>query len=637
MTIISDDFITKYKNKTVPWGFNGLGYIIFKRTYARVKENGSTEEWVDTIQRCINGAQEIGANYTQEEAERLFDYMFHLKGLFGGRFLWQLGTETVRKYGKASLTNCWFVTITKPEDLCFLFDMLLLGGGVGFSVKQTDIGELPKIKKSVSIVHESTKDADFIVPDKREGWIALLREVLKAYFITGKSFTYSTILIRGAGEKIHGFGGKSSGPLPLVEGISQICAILNTRVGKKLRSIDVLDVCNILGSIVVSGNVRRSAQIALGNADDVLFLRAKNWNLGNVPNWRAMSNNTIYADSYTYLSDEFWNGYSGNSEPYGLFNLALSQKKGRLSDGDIEDTCEGTNPCGEVSLSSYESCVLSELCLNNITSKEELKDIAKLLYKTQKAVCALPSHWEETNKVVLRNMRIGLGVTGVCQSLDKLNWLDETYTSLKEFDEIWSKQNGWNASIKISTVKPSGTLSLLSGSTPGIHPAFSRFYIRRVRLSRNDDLVAICKNAGYMVEYLINFDGTYNYDTVVVEFPCYSDRDTILAQDMTATQQLELVKTLQSIWSDNAVSATVYYKKDELHDIKQWLEENYEHSIKSVSFLLHSEHGFRQAPYEEITEQVYRDSIKNIQPIRIQSIGNLLENLECSSGACPIR
>jgi ribonucleotide reductase alpha subunit len=519
--IITEAFANKYSNKQPNWGFNGLGYIVYKRTYARVKENGQTEEWHDTIRRCINGAQKIGANYTKEEAEQLFDLIFNLKCNFAGRMLWQLGTPTVDRFGANSLLNCWNVSMNSVRSFLFLFENLMLGGGVGFSIRREDIHELPRIKKGVSITHKNTKDADFIVPDSREGWIRLLEKVLEAFFVKGSSFSYSTILIRGAGEKISGFGGVASGPQILLDGIEKINKIFQSREGKKLRSIDVLDICNIIGGIVVSGNVRRSAQIAIGDPDDYLFLRAKNWSLGNIPNWRAMSNNTIYADDFSHISNEIWsNGYILDSEtgfakgePYGFFNLPLSQKYGRLKDGLMkdsnlyptdEDNVVGTNPCGEISLASYECCNLSELYLNNIQSKDELITCAKLLYKTQKAIAALPFIHEETNKIVHKNMRLGLGVTGICQSLDKIDWLDVCYKELRKFDKEWSKERGWNRSIKLTTIKPSGTLSLLAGSTPGVHPAYSKYYTRRIRMSSNDALVSYCRDLGYYVEYAVN-------------------------------------------------------------------------------------------------------------------------------------
>ena len=959
--ILTSKFLKKYNKILAPFGFNGLGYVVYKRTYSRLKENGTSETWTETIERCINGAQAIGAEYTKEEAERLFNYVFNFKCNFAGRMLWQLGTPSIERFGGNSLLNCWFTQINKPEKFCFLFENLMLGGGVGFSIRREDIHELPKIKTGVVITHENTKDADFIVPDSREGWVTLLRKILRSFFDTSKSFNYSTMLVRGYGEVIKGFGGVASGPGILIDGIDNICKIFQSREGKKLRSIDVLDICNLIGSIVVSGNIRRSAQIALGDPDDYLFIRAKRWDLGDIPNWRTLSNNTIYADDYNHIGNSIWEGYLGNGEPYGLFNIKLSQKMGRLGEPQ-KDNCEGMNPCGEITLSDMECCVsydtpiitkngleiigtasekkkkveiwngtkwskvtphktksnqklyrvwfndgsyldctdyhkfsvadrfskqykevetknllqfskykihtepfqikykegikhpfdaytlgfavgdghtegnktiitlygdkdfkcpikgkrnktqqyarynvqhqdvnvtenanpvfvnllkndhnalnslfswnkksilsfvagvadadgsncfngfriyisdferaskiqllltkcgirssvnlfqpkgtktnlairtkdlyyvqiqdtseipvhrlqktkakakykgkwqcvdrieklsglhdvycfnepekhmgvfnntltyqcnLSELYLNNIETKEELIDCAKLLYKTQKAVCALNFIHEETNKIVHKNMRIGVGCTGICQSEDKIDWLNSTYKELKKFDKDWSKKKGWNESIKLTTIKPSGTLSLLGGSTPGIHPAFSQYYIRRVRMSATDRIVEVCKNAGYKTEFEVKLDGTINHRTIIVEFPCTAGENVIIAKDMTAIRQLELVKKLQTVWSDNSISVTVYYHKEELNDIKKWLEENYKNNVKSVSFLLHSEHGFGQAPYEEITKEAYDEAVKNLKSIHEINIqGEDLEVEECDKTSCPIK
>jgi len=653
--ILSQDFLDKYKNKQPKWGFNGLGYIVYKRTYARLKDDNTTEEWHETVARCVQGAQKIGAGYTKKEAEKIYDYVFNLKCNFAGRMLWQLGTSTVDRFGANSLLNCWFASMKETKAFLFLFENLMLGGGVGYSIRREDVHELPRIKKDVEIVHKPKKDADFIIPDSREGWVKLLENVLNAFFETGKSFSYSTILIRGAGEKIEGFGGKASGPAILVEGIEKICKVFKDREGKKLRSLDVLDICNIIGSVVVAGNVRRSAEIALGDPDDVLYLRAKNWGSGNVPNWRAMSNNTLYVDDYSHLMEEFWkNGYEinkktgfANGEPYGFFNLPLSRKYGRLKDGLMKNTeiyptkvdnVVGTNPCGEISLSDYECCNLCELYLNNIESQKELNECAKLLYKAQKAIAGLPFLHDETNAIVHKNMRLGLGVTGICQSMHKISWLDECYEELRKFDKQWSEQKGLPESIKLTTVKPSGTLSLLAGSTPGVHPAYSKYYFRTVRMSSSDQLVQICRDLGYKTEFLLNFDGSENRDTVVVYFPCKTPDGAILAKDMGVIKQLEMVKILQENWSDNAVSVTAYYSPEELDELKEWLKDNYKNNIKSVSFLLRQEHGFKQAPYQEIDEKDYDKAKSKVKPLsKINISGDTLDGIECEGGACPIR
>ena len=634
--ILPEEFLQPYTTIKPKWGYNGLGEIVYKRTYSRLKEDETNEEWWETVARCINGAQHIGADYTTKEAQQLYDYVFNLKCNFAGRMLWQLGTSTVDRFGGNSLLNCWGVCIRDIDDFCFIFENLMLGGGVGFSIRKEDVHELPRIKCNVTVTHKKKNDADFIVPDSREGWVKLLKKLFKSHFYTGESFTYSTILVRSAGEHIRGFGGKASGPGILIDGIEKISEVIKEREGKKLRSIDVLDICNIIGSVVVAGNVRRSAEIAVGDPDDYLYLRAKRWDLGNVPNWRAMSNNTIYADSYDHISDAVWKGYDGSGEPYGFFNLPLSQKYGRLQEKN-KDKCEIINPCAEILLESYECCNLSEIYLNNIESKKELKECAKLLYKTQKAICALPFIHSQTEDVVHKNMRIGVGITGVCQSLDKLKWLDDCYQSLSKFDKEWSKKKGYPTSIRLTTVKPSGTLSLLSGSTPGVHPAYANYYIRRVRMSSDDELVDTCRSANYPVEYVKRFDGTEDRTTVVIEFPCHINGKAILAKDMTAIKQLELVKELQTKWSDNSVSVTVYYHLEELDEIKEWLKENYEKSLKTVSFLLHSEHGFSQAPYEEITKNEYEKRVARLNIIEVINSGEILEEIECIGGVCPIK
>lgn len=652
--ILPYTFLKDYIGKQPEWGFDGLGYIVYKRTYARKITKGVTEEWWQTVARCINGVQKIGALYTQEEAQELFKLVFNLKCNFAGRMLWQLGTETVDRFGANSLLNCWHVDIKKPEDFLFLFENLMLGGGVGFSVRREDIHELPRVKHGVEITHNSEKDADFIVPDSREGWVETMRKVLDAFFGTGKGFSYSTILVRGSGEPIKGFGGTASGPEILAEGIGKISTVLQAREGKKLRSVDVLDICNIIGDVVVAGNVRRSAEIALGDPDDYLFIRAKNWSTGKIPNWRDKSNNTIQADSYETISEEVWNlGYvpdpktgMARGEPYGFFNLPLSQKYGRLIDGPLKkkDNCTGTNPCAEISLASHECCNLVELYMNRIESKDEMVRCAKLLYKAQKAIAAMPFIHAETDEIVHKNMRLGMGVTGVTQALDKVEWFDECYKELRAFDKEWSAERGWPESNKLTTVKPSGTLSLLGGASPGGHRLFSEFFIRRVRIASDDPLVELCAKLGYPTEPLRRLDGEVDRKTVVISFPCNAGGAEMTEDNGDVIEQLELVKKLQTYWSDNAVSVTAYYDEADLPRLREWMKENYDNSVKSVSFLLRSKHGFDQAPLEKICEKEYRTMVRKVKQIdelsgevKIDAGEDAIKELECEGGACPVK
>jgi ribonucleoside-triphosphate reductase len=642
MSILTNDFISQYNSKTPPWGFGGLGEVVYLRTYSRkIDGTDRSENWIDTVKRVVDGAIEIGTDLTVEESEKLFDHMFNLRCAVAGRALWQLGTPLVSKFSGTSLNNCFFTNIEKIEDFELLFDYLMLGGGVGFSVERSKIHDLPKVKQVGKIAAERSNDADFIVPDSRQGWRTLLHKVLESYFITGKSFSYSTILIREFGAPLKTFGGTASGPGALVDGIADICKVLDNRVGKKLRSIDVLDICNLIGRIVVSGSSRRSAQIAIGDPDDILFLRAKNWSTGTIPGWRANSNNSIYADAYNEIISELWKGYDGTGEPYGLVNRGLARKVGRLGEANPDPSIEGFNPCAEIALGDGESCNLATIFLPNVESLEQFKEISTLLYKIQKQVTRLSYPYEKTSKIVQKNARLGQSVTGILQcSEEKISWLSPVYEHLKEYDIKYSAKKGLLPSVRLTTVQPSGTLSLLPGVTPGIHPAFAKFYIRRVRFGSADPLVDACRKRGYKVVWDMGLDGREDHTRYVVEFPCKSPEGSILASEMTAIEQLEWVKKMQTVWADNAVSVTVYYRKEELAGIKEWLSKNYDNSVKSVSFLLHVDHNFPLPPYEEISEQEYQKMLSKLDfSVPLHQAASIFElDLDnCATGACPVK
>ena len=629
------------KEQLIPWG--EVGYPTFKRTYARTTENGRTEEWPDTVERVIKACNDqLGCNFREDERQDIRDIMLSLKGTVAGRFLWQLGTKTVDRLGLPSLQNCSFVVVDEPiRPFTWAFEMLMLGSGVGFNIQREHVYQLPKVKSKVEVTRCDVNDADFIVPDSREGWVELLDRVLRASFEVGEGFTFATHLIRPKGAKIEGFGGTASGSEDLVWGMLEINKILNAKVGRRLSSVDCLDIMNIIGKIVVAGNVRRSAQIALGDHDDIEYLRAKRWDLGGIPNWRAMSNNSVVCDNIDLLPSEFWEGYKGNGEPYGLINLKNSRKWGRTHEMEYPDPdVMGFNPCAEQSLANFETCCLAEIYLPNIESAEELKKVARYLYRINKHSLAIPCSLKETEDIVHANMRMGIGVTGYLQATEQQRvWLDETYTYLRAYDKEYSKQHGFPNSIKLTTVKPSGTLSLLAGVTPGAHPGFSEYYLRRIRMAADSELARVARSNGYHVEYVRNFDGTEDHSTVVVSFPCKFPKDTKFADEMSAVDQLEVIKRLQSEWSDNSVSVTIYYRMEELESIKAWLDDNYDYCVKSVSFLLHSGHGFDQAPLEEISESRYHEERSKVTPITSLDSVELddVEIADCDTGACPVR
>lgn len=628
--------------------FSTVGYITYKRTYARRLNEADpaspTEEFEDTVNRVVNSTEtQLKVGFTAEEKQRLKKYLMELKGTVAGRFLWQMGTDTVGRLGLASLQNCAFTVINEPvRPFTWAMDMLMLGSGVGYNIQRKNIEKIPAVNTDfVRPTRVDSNDADFIVPDSREGWVQLLGKTLKAAFLSDKknTFTYSTVLVRGKGSPIKGFGGTASGAEDLCWGIEKISEVLEKRAGKQLRPIDALDMMNIIGAVVVAGNVRRSAQIAIGDADDVEYLLAKRWDMGNIPSWRAMSNNSVVCNDIKDLHEYFWDGYEGKGEPYGLINLRLSRKIGRLGDTNYPDPdVEGYNPCAEQSLAAYETCCLAEVWLSNIESYDEFVDVCKILYRINKHSLALPCHLDETADIVHKNMRMGIGITGVLQaSEEQKSWLETAYEELREFDKEYSAKHGFPESIKLTTVKPSGTLSLLPGVTPGCHPAYAQYMIRRIRISADHALVNVCREHGYPVEYQQNFDGSEDHSTVVVSFPFAYPEGTVLANQMTAISQLEVVKWLQEVWSDNSVSCTVYYRKEELPEIKKYLAKNYKNNHKSLSFLLHSDHGFKQAPFEEITKEAYDELVSKTTLITKIAEASFDGGDECATGACPIK
>jgi len=644
-TGLSESFVREYAQRQVPWG--PVGYITYKRTYARFNPDlGRTEEWFETCRRVCNGLVEIGGLFAQRELESLYDSMFYLKGFPSGRAIWQLGTETIERLGADSLCNCWLVLCNDIESFCFAFNELMLGGGVGFNILPEYVYELPRVKYDPPVIRTDSPDCDLIVTDNREGWVELLRRVLNAYLVTGKPLSYSTQCVRAAGKTIHSFGGVASGSEPLVRGVQQICKILNKCHGEKLRPIDCMDIMNIIGTIVVSGNVRRSSQIAIGAPLDLEFLQAKNWNRGTVPNWRRMSCNTVACNSIDELPPQYWEPFSTDGECYGLINIDNCRRYGRLRDGiDYRPDfgVVGCNPCGETNLEDREPCNLAETILSNIEDVDEWIKVMLPLYKATKTIANFHYMDPITDDVVHRNFRVGVSLSGFMAAEWARNQqvLDKGYRALEEADVFYSSLLGVPTSVKLTTVKPSGTLSLLPyGCTPGMHAAFHPHLIRRIRFASNDPLVETCRRHGYGVEPLIEQDGTYNSNTMVVSFPMKYGSKALVESEMDVIQELTIQKFLQTHWSDQSVSCSHYFHQDEVGKIRGWLTDNYEQSVKTCSFMHALDHGFKQTPLEKIDEATYDrlcDKVTPITEITDDREIDLVDSLECTSGSCPVK
>jgi len=641
---LDDEFIKEFKDIHPDWG--PLGYITYKRTYARIIENENRkEEFWETIRRVVEGCYSIQKEHciklslpwtdskAQKSAQIMFKKIWNFKFLPPGRGLWMMGTEFIARHGSMSLNNCGFAS-TEDIDLKhskafeFVMDALMLGVGVGFDTKGAGKITIKKPKEGYF---------DFLIPDSREGWVEGLKLMLEAYFLGKQIPKYDFTLIRSAGEPIRGFGGIASGPDPLKTMYEDVQGIMETRIGQSITSVDIVDIMNLIGKCVVAGNVRRSAEIALGDPADLDFVTCKQ-DEEKLYSHRWASNNSVFAKrglDYSFIAKQI----AVNGEP-GVFWLDNAKAYSRMGDDpDYKDKkAAGVNPCGEQTLESFELCCLVETFPSRHESYEEFQETLKYAYLYSKSVTLVNTHWKETNAVMLKNRRMGISQTGIIEAFVKhgrrnvLEWCDKAYKYLKDLDEQYS---GWLCipkSIKITTVKPSGTVSLLPGVPPGIHYPHSEYYIRRIRISKISDLIEPIKEAGYYIE-----DDMYSPNTIVVEFPVHEKYFNRSKSEVSIWEQAANAADYQKYWSDNQVSITITFDNGEANQIKHVLE-CYEDKLKSVSFLPIKEHGYKQAPYEEISKEKYEKMIGNIQPLYLDDTKDrAIGSKFCDTDSCEIR
>ena len=408
-----------------------------------------------------------------------------------------------------------------------------------------------------------------------------------------------------------------------------------------ITSSAIVDLFNAIGKCVVSGNVRRSAIIMFGQPDDIEFLELKDpdKNKKKLEQWRWASNNSIYANvgmDYEAVAKRT----AKNGEP-GYFWLDTARNYGCLIDGlkvNCDNKVMGTNPCGEISLEAYEFCNVPETFPARHNSLEEYKRTLKFAYLYAKTVTLLPTHNERTNAVQMRNRRIGLSMSGIAQAMKRhgirehYRWCDEGYKYLKQLDESYSDWLCVPRSKKLTSIKPSGSVSLLPGATPGIHFPYAEYYWRTIRMDVGSSLLKSLRKAGYRI-----VDPEGNDTTAIVYFPIKEENYFKSREEVTIWEQLEIAAQMQYYWADNQVSVTVTFKPEEASQIKQALE-LYETRLKSVSFLPLDNHGYEHAPYQPMTKQEYEQAIKKLKPIKlIDSIETEgYESKFCDSDVCQL-
>jgi adenosylcobalamin-dependent ribonucleoside-triphosphate reductase len=650
---LSEKFIDKYKRKRPPFGFNGLGELVYMRTYSRIKKNGKNERWWETVRRVVEGtysmqmywieSHKLGWNpwQAQRSAQEMYDRIFYMKFLPPGRGLWAMGTAITEEKGLyAALNNCAFVsTSTLKEDyakpFCFLMDASMLGVGVGFDTKGA--GEI-----IIKGINRDRKEEIYMIPDTREGWVESLRLLLESYFHGMPLIEFDYNQIRDAGEPIRGFGGVSSGHEPLKEVHEDIREVLDKNTGEPITVTTIVDIMNLIGKCVVAGNVRRTAEIVFGDPFDEEYLDLKNYKVNkHREQYGWTSNNSIYAElgmDYTDVCKRI----NDNGEP-GFAWLENMRSYSRLKNGkdDKDHRAAGGNPCLEQTLESYELCCLVETFPNNHESLDDYKRTLKYAYLYAKTVTLGKTHWPDTNRVMLRNRRIGCSVSGVAQFITKhgmedlRKWLEKGYKTIQNWDCVYSDWLAVPRSIKTTSVKPSGTVSLLVGATPGMHYPESRFYIRRMRLSKHSELLKPLKKAGYKIEPAFGSEDT----TVVVEVPVDVGEGIRTAAELSIWEQFSLAAFLQRHWADNQVSCTATFDPEtESRELPHVLN-YFQYRLKGISLLpRHPSGAYKQMPYETIDEKTYNTEVEKLGYLSFVGIEGEEAEVDkfCNNDVCDI-
>ena len=665
---LSEDFVAGYKSKKAPFGYtdaagNSVGEITFLRTYSRLKEDGTKETWSDVCERVINGMYSIQKDHcksqrlpwndakAQASAKEAFDRLFNLKWTPPGRGLWVMGTPLVNQHkNSAALQNCAFVStmeMTKQNPsrpFAFLMEASMLGVGVGFDDKGAD--------KEFTI-YSPTQGDTYVIPDTREGWVESVAALINSYLRADtKAPVFEYKEIRPAGTPIKTFGGTAAGSEPLERLHNYIHKLFKDRAGEKLTRVDIADIGNLIGVCVVSGNVRRSAELLIGRIEDDNFLNLKNSERypernsydPAAPGWGWMSNNSVETQVGKDLS-AIVEGIARNGEP-GVIWLDVSRKYGRLADpiNNKDWRVAGYNPCAEQSLESYECCTLVETYLNRHDDLDDFKRTLKFAYLYAKSVTLLPTHWEETNAIMQRNRRIGTSMSGVANFADTKGlpvlreWMDEGYKVVKGHDNVYSEWLGIRESIKMTTVKPSGTVSILAGESPGVHwTVGGEYFDRAIRFANSDPMLPLFKMANYRVEPASESPDT----TSVVFFPIKSGARRS-EKDVSIFEKMSLAATAQRYWSDNSVSVTVSFDSEKEAEHIGTVLHMYDGQLKTVSFLPQGNFTYPQMPYTQITSDEYDDATMKLFPIDFSGVyagmaADAIGEAYCTTDSCEIK
>ena len=619
-----------------------LQEYVHKSRYARwIDKEQRRETWPETVERYVNYFDNKFPHFPRDQVSKA---ILNLETMPSMRALMTAGPALERD--PMAGFNCSFVALDDIRAFDEILYISMCGTGVGFSCERQYITHLP-------VVSETFTKTDIVihVKDSKSGWANAFRELI-ALLYSGSIPTWDVSKVRPAGAKLKVFGGRASGPKPLEDLFRFAIDTFKHAAGRKLNSVECHDIVCKVADIVVVGGVRRSALISLSNLSDDRMRGAKNgqWWVDNPQ--RALANNSA---AYTERPEmevfmkEWLSLIESKSGERGIFNRAAAIKKAVDSGRRDHTKIVGTNPCAEITLRSAGLCNLSEVIIRDDDTLETLKakvETATIIGTYQ----SMLTDYRYVRAVWKRNQEeerlLGVSLTGIMDhpilsqtSAEAILWLIELKQHAIAVNKIWAEKLGINQSVAITTVKPSGTVSQLVDSASGIHPRYSDYYIRTVRADKKDPLAKLMREQGFPVEDCVTKSDT----TDIFSFPVKGPVNGVFRNDRTALEQLEHYLMFQTYWTEHNVSITVYVKDHEWLGVGDFVYRNFD-AIAGVSFLPHSDHTYRQAPYTECTEQEYQDLLVRMPPFDWDKLANFekddstinVRELACSAGVCEV-
>jgi ribonucleoside-diphosphate reductase alpha chain len=588
--------------------------------YARwIPEESRRETWGETVDRYFNFMLEHLYNsykYTPDVklVEELKNAVYDRDVMPSMRAVMTAGAALDRDH--VAGYNCSFVPVDNPRSFDETMYILMCGTGVGFSVEYKYVNKLPSVPESFE---KST--STIVVEDSKQGWAKAYRELL-AMLWAGQIPAIDVSKLRPAGARLKTMGGRSSGPQPLINLFDFTIAKFKSAAGRQLKPIECHDIMCKIGEVVVVGGVRRSAMISLSNINDIEMAQAKSGNWWENNSQRSLSNNSVAYSRKPEMEQfiaEWKNLYDSKSGERGIYNVKAAQSQASKYGRRDSEIHYGTNPCSEIILRPYQFCNLSEVVIREKDSREEISKkvrLATVLGTWQSTLTDfkyLRKIWKDNTE---EERLLGVSLTGQFghtfmsgkKGLDQLEvYLSELRNIARETNKEEAEKIGISESAAITCVKPSGTVSQLVGVSSGMHPWHSPYYIRTVRGDKKDPLSTFLKEVGIPCEDdFMKPDQTY-----VFSFPIKAPEGAIVRDDLTAIDHLNTWLVYQRAWCEHKPSITVSVKEDEWMDVGAWVWKHFD-EVSGISFLPHSDHSYKQAPYQEVTKEEYNELVSRM-------------------------